>query len=232
MRKLLLGSVLALVAVSASADTQYTMPNSEMMLTPSVGEIGNASVGDSVLDQVQGSKYETLYFKEAQTIGNTRINKGHYKKSMTSDGFVRYETFDSSESGLLTSSSFSSIMAGTNTATPWIYLNSSDNTICLASEWTLKPNTKKCSKLDFESKNLTVPAKDAIQQRLIYNGKSGDKVKIGYREFINSMARPAFNNDVEYDLTESKQIGYKGALIEVTEANNQIIKYKVLKGFK
>lgn len=149
MNKLFSSIMLALVAVSANADTQYAMPNSEMMLTPSIGEIGNASVGDSVLDQVQGSKYETLYFKEAQTIGNTRINKGHYKKSMTSDGFVRYETFDSSESGVLTSSSFSSIMAGTNAAAPWIYLNLSDNTICLASEWTLKPNIKKCSKLDF-----------------------------------------------------------------------------------
>ena len=74
MNKLFSSIMLALVAVSANADTQYAMPNSEMMLTPSIGEIGNASVGDSVLDQVQGSKYETLYFKEAQTIGNTRIN--------------------------------------------------------------------------------------------------------------------------------------------------------------
>ena len=46
------------------------------------------------------------------------------------------------------------------------------------------------------------------------------------------MARPSFSNDIEYDLSDSKQIGYKGALIEVTDANNQDIKYKVLKGFK
>ena len=63
-------------------------------------------------------------------------------------------------------------------------------------------------------------------------GKSGSKIKIGYREFINGMARPSFSNDIEYDLSDSKQIGYKGALIEVTDANNQDIKYKVLKGFK
>jgi hypothetical protein len=45
------------------------------------------------------------------------------------------------------------------------------------------------------------------------------------------MARPAFNNDVEYDLNESKQIGYKGALLDVIDANNQNITYKVLKNF-
>ena len=45
------------------------------------------------------------------------------------------------------------------------------------------------------------------------------------------MARSAFNNDVEYDLNDSRQIGYKGALIDVLEADNQKIKYKVLKNF-
>jgi hypothetical protein len=45
------------------------------------------------------------------------------------------------------------------------------------------------------------------------------------------MARPAFNNNVEYDLSESMLIGYKGAKIEVIEANNQYIKYKVIQNF-
>jgi hypothetical protein len=37
------------------------------------------------------------------------------------------------------------------------------------------------------------------------------------------MARPAFNNDVEYDLSESKLIGYKGAQFEVIEASNRAL---------
>ncbi|MCD0195610.1 hypothetical protein K1T77_12420 [Acinetobacter baumannii] len=43
--------------------------------------------------------------------------------------------------------------------------------------------------------------------------------------------RPAFNNDVEYDLSQSKEIGYKGALLEIIEATNQDIKYKVIRNF-
>ena len=54
---------------------------------------------------------------------------------------------------------------------------------------------------------------------------------LGYREFSNDKARPAFNNDVEYDLNSSKIIGYKGARIEVIEADNQNITYKVLSNF-
>jgi hypothetical protein len=78
---------------------------------------------------------------------------------------------------------------------------------------------------------IPVLADDAFQQTLIYSGKVGNKVKIGYREFSNNVARPAFNNDVDYDLTDSPVIGYKGARIEVLEATNQYIRYRVLQNF-
>jgi hypothetical protein len=58
-----------------------------------------------------------------------------------------------------------------------------------------------------------------------------NKINIGYREFSNNSARPAFNNEVEYDLSESKRIGYKGAQIEVLEADNSSITYEVLRNF-
>ena len=73
---------------------------------------------------------------------------------------------------------------------------------------------------------------DSFQQTLIYSGKVGNKIRLGYREFSSNMARPAYNNDVEYDLNESNTVGYKGARIWVLEATNQIIKYKLLQNFK
>ena len=45
------------------------------------------------------------------------------------------------------------------------------------------------------------------------------------------MARPAFNNNVEYDLSESPIIGYKGAKLEIIEANNQFVRYRVIENF-
>lgn len=72
---------------------------------------------------------------------------------------------------------------------------------------------------------------DGFQQSLIYSGKVGSKINVGYREFSSSVARPAFNNDVEYDLSESTTIGYKGAEIEVIEATNRHIKYRVIRNF-
>lgn len=70
-----------------------------------------------------------------------------------------------------------------------------------------------------------------FQQTLLYNGRVGDRVKIGYREFSGSLARPAFANEVEYDLSSSSEITYRGARLRIDSADNQSIKYVVLTNF-
>lgn len=74
--------------------------------------------------------------------------------------------------------------------------------------------------------------RDSFQQTLIYSGRIGSKVNISYREFSNNTARPAFSNDVEYDLDASKVIGYKGARLEIIDANNSSITFKLISNFK
>jgi len=84
---------------------------------------------------------------------------------------------------------------------------------------------------NFERTKKPIISQDTVQRTLIYSGKVGNKINVGYREFSGSMARPAFSNSVEYDLSESKSIGYKGALLEIIEATNRSIKYKVISNF-
>lgn len=83
----------------------------------------------------------------------------------------------------------------------------------------------------FERRKKLFAHAGSFEQTLIYGGKLGDKINIGYRQFSGNMARPAFSNNVEYDLSESMLIGYKGAKIEVIEATDQHIKYKVIENF-
>ena len=71
-----------------------------------------------------------------------------------------------------------------------------------------------------------------IDQQLIYNGKVGNYVKFTYREFTSlGIARDAFTQDVQYDLSEGATIGFKGARIEIVEATNRKIRYRVIKHF-
>lgn len=67
----------------------------------------------------------------------------------------------------------------------------------------------------------------SLKQEFIYNGKSKDTIKLQYREYKDDLARMAFYQDLNYDLSESKVIGFRGMMIEVLEATNSGIKFIV-----
>ena len=80
-------------------------------------------------------------------------------------------------------------------------------------------------------KDKQIYSPDSFKQELIYTGKVGDKIRFTYREYSNSMARGAFSVDVEYDLSESNVIAYKGAVVSISKATNTSISYIVTKHF-
>ena len=43
------------------------------------------------------------------------------------------------------------------------------------------------------------------------------------------MARPAFSQELKYDISQGKEIGYKSARFEIIKATNTELTYKVLK---
>lgn len=88
-----------------------------------------------------------------------------------------------------------------------------------------------CYSGDYEKKTKISERGTSFQQTLIYSGRVGNKINVGYREFSNNAARPAFNNDVEYDLATSSVIGYKGAQLEVIKADNNSITYRLIRNF-
>ena len=73
---------------------------------------------------------------------------------------------------------------------------------------------------------------ECFKKEMVYNGKSGNTLKFIYREYVNDMARPAFNQDLQYDLSESTMIGFKGLRINVVSATNTTIEYKVEQDFQ
>jgi hypothetical protein len=62
---------------------------------------------------------------------------------------------------------------------------------------------------------------------ILYQGVSKGEVKIAYREFVNNMARPSFNQDVSYELSPggTALIGFKGMRMRVLKADSQSIQY-------
>ena len=68
-------------------------------------------------------------------------------------------------------------------------------------------------------------------QEFLYAGRVGDALKFIYREYKNNYARPAFTQEVQYDLSQSDEIGFKNLRLKVLEATNTNITYKVIQNF-
>jgi hypothetical protein len=84
---------------------------------------------------------------------------------------------------------------------------------------------------DVKKGETFIYAENSLQQTIDYAGRSGDVLKFNYSEFSDNFARQAFTREFQIDLNEGKIAAYKGAIIEVIEATNIQIKYKVIRNF-
>lgn len=88
------------------------------------------------------------------------------------------------------------------------------------------------SPLAYATSEIVVPRKDAMKRELIYQGISKDVLRLTYREYFNDMARPAFFQDVTYDVsTFPAEITFKSVRLRILSAGNKGIEYQALSGF-
>lgn len=207
---------------STSMQYNYIAKDSSVS-KPAIESINKVFVGESLLTQGRITQHDAIYLSSEIVFGtfNTHTaTRGFYLKSGESNGKEFYLPYNNSDSGKFIRSAIANGFNG-------LMALSGEKTLCaLTSDLEFcKPNSP------FERLQKEISTTDSFQQTLIYSGKVGNKINIGYREFSGNLARPAFNNEVEYDLSESKIIGYKGAKLEIIEATNEYIKYKVLRNF-
>lgn len=193
---------------------------------PVLNEVTTASVGDELI--VQG-KFETgLGVRVLKDCVDGKVKKGVYYATATS--IIRNSL---GEKGLIyrfdgdgiTKETYGGIAVDTwleyNTFTKKLGRNDAEGMGVVLDE--IK---------DFELEENAIRISDSsFQQTLIYLGKSGSVLKFGYRESIRDLARPAYSNEISYDLKDSDIIGYKKAKLQVIEATNTSITYKVLSYF-
>ena len=190
---------------------------SQNISKPPINSVNEAYVGDKMLTQGAFTEREAYFIPEAKKKFLFTMPKGFYLKTGEDAKGSYYQAVNNIPDGAI-------ILGGGIQS----ILVTSQNDLCFIDIYF----NKVCHFKNIgEKRKISVASDNSFQQTLIYSGKVGNKINVGYREFSSNIARPAFNNDVEYDLNESKTIGYKGALLEIIDANNQSIKYKVLKNF-
>lgn len=200
-------------------------PDVQQISRPALNSINVANVGDEMLSQGMYVEREAIKLAHEIKFGGLftayRLSPGFYIKTGEDRVSSYYKPAVGRECGEVTKAAL---------VDPWesIRMTKDGKTISVVTVFHLKVNEKADG---VSMTTYPILTDDSFQQTLIYSGKVGDKIKIGYREFSNNAARPAFNNDVDYDISQSSVIGYKGARLEVIEATNELIRYKVITNF-
>lgn len=225
MKKLL--ALGLLVGLAGCATTAYNyQPQATNTSNPPLNEITTAYIGDYLIQQGRTIKADGIKLDQDVKLPKSKytLTTGTYIKVGENSNQEFYSIHKGSDSGKVISDS--------------VLLNAKDFQSLVINKQTNKAATISANvksfdwdDIQFSKAKIEIRDTNSFQQTLIYNGKVGNKINIGYREFSGDLARPAFSNDVEYDLNESKIIGYKGARLEVLSADNQSIKYKVLQNF-
>lgn len=223
MIKIFLAIGLGVLLTGCTSPKYNYMPTTETYSEPPVGSINTAYVGDSLIKQGVAQNIEGLKITApAKVSWGYTITPGVLKKVGEDSGAEFFFPTGGVDSANVDKAALADMWQG-------IMVNKKNNALCVITVFGV---TSCETNMPFVKAKLNISGDSSFQQALLYNGRVGNKINIGYREFSANTARPAFNNDVEYDLSESKTIGYKGAKFEVIEASNQSIKYRVISNFR
>lgn len=209
----------AVLTGCVSAPTNYIAPTIEIS-EPPLGSTSTVYVGEYMVRQGTYVEREAILVTTKGESFSYDILAGIYvKKGKSADGTTYYPAAGVKGGGV----------DRNPIADPWSLVMINDKgELCVVTAFSMESCTDGGQ---WQETTHAVASDNSFQQSLIYSGRIGDKINIGYREFSSSIARPAFNNDVEYDLSDSKVIGYKGARLEILEADNEAVTFKMLRNF-
>lgn len=212
----------AMAMTSCATTVTLSEPSRSEKDYPALNEVAKAYVGDRMLYQASLLEGEGMTILEDAAICNALVreilvSKGSvFSKGLGSDGEIYYcgDTI------------WNNKFEGTKT----------DYVAC----FTILPSglfkTRihgSCSEpVKYELGTYVRAEPDNLQKTLMYSGKSGSVIYLSYREFSGDMARPAFTQDLTFDISTDNVVGAKGALIEILNASNTSVEYRVISTFK
>lgn len=214
-------AVTSLLTGCASPKFNYA-PVSAAISEPPLNAVITSQIGDVMLRQGTYREHDSFYL--------ARVSEPHWAYTLHPGYYLKQGEDEAAEYFMPSGGPDGGRVDKAALADPWrsLMIRKNKPGVCVVTVF----NLVVCGDdVQVARSKKAIATEDTFQQTLLYNGKVGNKVNIGYREFSGSLARPAFNNSVEYDLSESSVIGYKGAQLEILEATNQHIKYKVLRNF-
>lgn len=203
-----------MISLSITAcKTKPIQPAYSLQTFPVIGVTSTVEVGEELIEQGDAATVDALILRQDVTIGDMTFKQGSYPLAVATEDHRLFNRVNVLRRGKLSSRGKLFVFARDGSA----------KKLCAS--------RSACADADYSLGQTTAFSRARPRQVLIYNGKIADKVTLGYREFAKSGGKASSSNDVGYDLSESTTLLYKGARIEVINATNTEITYRVVSGF-
>ena len=213
----------------AGVKKNIVTPETYTKLLPELNKIKSSEIGSIVVYKENG------YQNDAIEIAKTFNIKPDGVLKVIEEGQIfihQYNTNNYEFYGSASNSEFG-VAIPINGENPLIYFKSIiDGIYSTGINYNGLTLIKPKEQIDYNHIKVRSKHKDYFKEEFIYNGRVGEALKFIYREYINDYARPAFTQEVQYDLSENKIIGFRGMRIEIINATNTTIEYKVLNYFE
>ena len=219
---------IAAVMLCGCTTTKHVIaPQLTIINQPTIGEEHTSELGETLVQKGKLYRYEGFQLENTVSAGG-----GIFKTLTLRTGTLLKESMFDEERLYYTTDKLEiyDSMLGTKMVFGGLSINKSNNKDIIFYCDFLKDFAPEPSPI-LNRATITDIEKPNFRQELIYNGRSGDTIKILYREYTGDLLRAPFSQEVQYDLREGNTVGFKGARLEIIDATNVKIKYRVLNSF-
>ncbi len=221
-RKVTLVALFLFLVGCGTASMQYNYaPTTKQTDFPQLNTVTTVSIGDEMLIQGDTTVSHYLNLQETTDIGCYDVPPGKYPQVGIKEGKKFYSIDGGSGAPVFTGG-----WVATCSPITGLYVDPANpGELC----GVMENGMTDCTSSTFQHQELKDPQTSDIQKTLFFSGRKGDEVLFMYTE--KSAGNTSHTHNVTYNIKETPVIGYRGARIEVIDATNENITYKVLENF-
>lgn len=222
-RLIVLSLTLSVLGVGYAGVQYNDNPIIETTSEPPENQINIANVGDILLHTWARPVVEAIEFPKEVKFGlsGSKLTKGHYVKFGEDEGSEYFRPSQLEGSGKL--------IKGPLVVWPFESLQvlKGKSKICA-----ITSGGESCRKnIQYQRVKVIADPYLSVHMQLKYLGRSGNNITILYRVFLDYPAKGEKKETIEHNLESSNIFKKKYAILEVLDATDQSIEYKVLNNF-
>jgi hypothetical protein len=219
--------VLSLIGMAGIISPAYSYASDDTLrITPSMNTESTAQVGDEIIHQGAYYERDVIHLSHKITIGENdayTLTPGYYFKTGEEGEWEYYTPATDDPNG-------GSVKKAPEVVTlqESFQVSSDGKTVGVVTNYYQAVRGKATG---ITRSTRSALSNESFQKALVYGGKVGNKIKLGYREIWMNIVRPSELQYIEHDLTKSKIVESNGARIEVLSATDNSIRYRITKSF-